>query len=88
MSEPDQEVSVEERSRKLRFVAAIGLAGDVVIAGVLILLRDMFPSQSFAFVIASVLVASGIALFIVLPRLPAMTARSQEHGRDSDSKRT
>lgn len=74
MTATGSEGELEQRTANLRKVATIGLAGDLVAAAVLILMKDSLGTGDMIYFLAAVLVAAGSAMFVILPRIPRMTA--------------
>jgi len=74
----DRSNEIEERTRRLRVITTIGLAGDVVVSLVLLLLREPSGLGDVAFIFAAFLIASGVSMFIFLPMLPRMSQSRSE----------
>ena len=58
------EFDYQRAANNLRLIAYIGLAGDLVIAAVFVLLRPL--ANDIDYFIAAVMVASGIGMFVLV----------------------
>jgi len=74
MTGTESEAELEQRSANLRKVATVGLAGDLMVAALLVLMKDSLGLGDVTYLIAALLAASGICLFVFLPRIPRMAA--------------
>lgn len=65
----------ERSAENLRWIGRLGLISDVAVAVVIIAFKDSLEIGDIAYVIAALLVASGLALLFIFPRLPEIRAR-------------
>ncbi len=72
----------ELSSAKLRRVVRIGFASDVIVAGILLIMKDSLGLGDLVYYLAIYIVVAGLAMFFLLPRLPLMALARKQREQD------